>query len=352
MLSIALRSSRTLPGQLAAHSRARSASLTSNGPDAEAIAELVQEVLREARDVLGPLAQRRQLQRHHLQPIHQVLAKRAGAHALGEVAVRRRDDANIHRHALDPHPPRALRALAARAAACACTRASSSPTSSRNNVPPSASRNKPVRPWIAPVNAPFLCPNSSAAASSGLSAAQLKRTNGLSWRVLAAHHSLGQALFARAALARDQHGHFLGRDARHQHGQALHGLGAEHHRARQVELGLQALVVRVQPHRLDRTLHHRHQLVRLERLAKIVVRAFFDRVDCGALRAVRRDQDHARRALQRADPAQQLEPIELRHAQVGQHQVKRLLRQLPSATSPSSASSTDKPASSSTLRSV
>ena len=49
-------------------------------------------------------------------------------------------------------------------------------------VPPSASPNRPARERTAPVKAPRACPNSSASASSGLSAAQLKRTNGRSAR--------------------------------------------------------------------------------------------------------------------------------------------------------------------------
>ena len=49
-------------------------------------------------------------------------------------------------------------------------------------VPPSAARNSPVAPSVAPVNAPRLCPKSSASASSRGSAAQLKRMNGWSAR--------------------------------------------------------------------------------------------------------------------------------------------------------------------------
>ncbi len=58
----------------------------------------------------------------------------------------------------------------------------SSPTSSSRMVPPSASPNSPGRERMAPVKAPLAWPNSSASASSGERAAQLKRTNGRSAR--------------------------------------------------------------------------------------------------------------------------------------------------------------------------
>jgi len=54
---------------------------------------LLQEVTRERRDVLGPLAQRRQAQANDVEPVQQVLAEESLAHALVEVLVRRRDDA-------------------------------------------------------------------------------------------------------------------------------------------------------------------------------------------------------------------------------------------------------------------
>ena len=53
------------------------------------------EMLGEHGDVLGTLAQRRDLDRHHAQPVEQVLAEAAVAHVLVEVAVRRRDDAHV-----------------------------------------------------------------------------------------------------------------------------------------------------------------------------------------------------------------------------------------------------------------
>ena len=46
----------------------------------------------------GPLAQRRHLDRHHVQPVVQIFAKMALAHPLFQVDVRSRDDAHVHFH--------------------------------------------------------------------------------------------------------------------------------------------------------------------------------------------------------------------------------------------------------------
>ncbi|CSB47552.1 Uncharacterised protein [Vibrio cholerae] len=59
-----------------------------------------------------------------------------------------------------------------------------SPISSKNRVPPLATRNSPSRLFFAPVNAPEVCPNSSLSSSSGAIAPQLIGTKG-PWRPLA-----------------------------------------------------------------------------------------------------------------------------------------------------------------------
>ena len=58
--------------------------------------ELLQEVLHEQRDVLLPLAQRRQLHRDHVQPVVQVLAELAVCDHPSEVAVGGGDHAHVH----------------------------------------------------------------------------------------------------------------------------------------------------------------------------------------------------------------------------------------------------------------
>ncbi len=59
-----------------------------------------------------------------------------------------------------------------------------SPISSRNTVPPSATSSFPFFLPMAPVNAPFSCPNSSLSRSVSASAAQLITTKGLTARGL------------------------------------------------------------------------------------------------------------------------------------------------------------------------
>jgi hypothetical protein len=65
-------------------------------------ARQVQEVRDEQRDVLAPVAQRRDVDPHHVQAEVEVLAEAALADALLEVLVRRRDDPDVHRHGLRP----------------------------------------------------------------------------------------------------------------------------------------------------------------------------------------------------------------------------------------------------------
>ena len=58
------------------------------------------------------------------------------------------------------------------------------PISSRKIEPPSATSNKPRLVAMAPVNAPFMCPNSDDSSSSGGSDPELTVTNALRARGL------------------------------------------------------------------------------------------------------------------------------------------------------------------------
>ena len=64
----------------------------------------------------------------------------------------------------------------------ACTSSGSSPTSSRNRVPPLAASKRPGRSATAPENAPLAWPNSSLSASDSGRAAQFTCTSGLARR--------------------------------------------------------------------------------------------------------------------------------------------------------------------------
>ena len=50
------------------------------------------------RDVFAPPPQRRHLDMHHVQPVVQVFAKLSADHQLMQIAMRRRDDADIDLH--------------------------------------------------------------------------------------------------------------------------------------------------------------------------------------------------------------------------------------------------------------
>src|SRR6266542_2535184 len=64
-----------------------------------------QERAREERNVLAPIAERREPHRHDVQPVEQVLAEAPGAHLGGEVLVRRGDDPDVHLDRLRPAEP-------------------------------------------------------------------------------------------------------------------------------------------------------------------------------------------------------------------------------------------------------
>ena len=70
-----------------------------------ALGELLQEMAGQQLDVLAPLAQRGQVQRHDVDPVEQVLAEAARADQGGQVLVGGGDDAHVHRDALGPADP-------------------------------------------------------------------------------------------------------------------------------------------------------------------------------------------------------------------------------------------------------
>ena len=135
-------SSRTLPGQsypckTCARGRERR----------ELASQLAREPLRvrlgEQRDIRLALAQRRQPQRKHVQPIIQVLAKAPRAHLGGEVAIGRRDHAHVD-CVVCRRPPARARAPAGRAAAWAAGRAAARRPRRGTCVPPCACTKRPL----------------------------------------------------------------------------------------------------------------------------------------------------------------------------------------------------------------
>ena len=167
-------------------------------------AMLLEEMHRQERDVLGPLAQRGQVDPDHVEPVEQVGAEPALLDLVFEDLVRGRDDPDV-----DLDASRSRR----RARTCrVCNTRSSlawsaggmSPTSSSSSVPPSASSNRPILRRSAPVNDPFSWPNSSLSSSESFKTAQLSATNGPARRRVGRVDRLGDQLLARPGLALDQ----------------------------------------------------------------------------------------------------------------------------------------------------
>src|SRR5689334_14920675 len=91
-----------------------------------------------------------------------------------------------------------------------------------------------------------------------------------------------------------------------------------------MELAGEPLDVRREAHRLERPADDREQLVRVERLLEVVVRALAHGGDRLALRSVRGHQDDPRLrrvAGARAELTQQPEAVEVGHAEIADHQI-------------------------------
>ena len=79
-------------------------------------------------------------------------------------------------------PTRSITLSSRKRSSLDCAVADSSPISSRNRVPPSASSNLPALSRTAPVKAPRTCPNTSDSKRFSAIAVQVTSTNGLSAR--------------------------------------------------------------------------------------------------------------------------------------------------------------------------
>ena len=104
--SITFSSSRTLPGQSYSISRSSASGASSMPLRLVLLAVLLEEVLHEQRDVVAPLAQRRQVDADDVQPVEEVLAEPPVLHLLLQVDVGRGDDADVdldRLHAAEAH---------------------------------------------------------------------------------------------------------------------------------------------------------------------------------------------------------------------------------------------------------
>src|SRR5262245_19296605 len=95
--SITLRSSRTLPGQSYLRSAAITVPAEHDAQAAHPARELVSKRAGKLWNVVAPLAQRRNLERHDAQPIIEVTAKSPAFGSLLEIDVRCRQDPHVRR---------------------------------------------------------------------------------------------------------------------------------------------------------------------------------------------------------------------------------------------------------------
>ena len=102
-----------------------------------------QKCAHERRQVLEALAQRRNRHAHDVEPVAQVAPEPAGRDLLGQRPVRRRDDPRVDAARRAFSPRRRTSSSWSTRSSLAWTRGDSSPTSSRNSVPPSASSKRP-----------------------------------------------------------------------------------------------------------------------------------------------------------------------------------------------------------------
>ena len=101
-------SSRTLPGQSYSISRSSASGESSIARLRVLLAVLLEEVLRQQRDVLLALAQGRQRHRDDVQAVVEVLAELPLLHHLAQVDVGRGDDPHVHLDVLDAAKPHEL----------------------------------------------------------------------------------------------------------------------------------------------------------------------------------------------------------------------------------------------------
>ena len=276
-----------------------------------------------------PLAQRRHANRHHAEPVEQVLAGTCPPRPAREPAIRRRDDADADADRCSP-PTRWSSPSCRMRSSFACAASCRSPISSRKIVPPSASSNLPRRSAAAPVNAPFSCPNSSLSNElrRDRRAVDLDERTGRE-RALAMHVR-GEQLLARAGLAEQQHGDVRPRDLR----RLLHGLQKRRappdHPRRVAHQLAKALVLALQIQSLQRVLGHEQHAIARERLFQEIERAAARRHDGVLDRAVPGDHHDGRRDVALPDRPEQIDAVAVRQAHIEQVQIgpKRATRRL------------------------
>jgi len=287
------------------------------------------EVVGEERDVLGPLAQGRQLDRDRVDAEIEVLAERARLHRLGEVAVGRRHEPNVH-------PPRACGAHAKEGAGF--QRTQELHLDVRLQL---ADFVEQERTAVGQLDEPRL--RGDGAGERALLVAEELRLEHLARqgatvdgdegprgprreRVDRASHEL----LPRAALAQDEHRGVGRRDPLDDPENLLHlgTLGedaAERLGARGVRA--QRLVVPEELGLLRGLLDQDVELLDLHGLREVVIGAELHRLDGRGHLLEARHHDHLRLLGEGLELAQDLDPLLLRHPHVEDHDVVRCLRE-------------------------
>ncbi len=183
-------------------------------------------------------------------------------------------------------------------------------------MPPLASSKRPFSRRLAPVNAPFSCPNSSFSISVSGMAAQLIATNGPCAARRQEMQAAREQLLAGAALAQQQHG---GLRRRHPLEQAQRRLDArmapdDPRAVAELERGHVALLTYPGVDQLE-------QVLDLDRFLEEVGGAQLHGLDRGADAAERREHHHRGRRLRPLGRAQKIEPRGFRQLEIGEDEV-------------------------------
>ena len=280
------------------------------------------QVVDEQRDVLAPLAQRREVDGHHLQPVVEVLAEASGRDRPPEVAVGGSDDPDVHLPPLRPAHGADL-VLLEDAQELGLERRRDVPDLVEEDRAAVRLREQTGRVGHRARERAAHVPEELALEERlGERGAVDRHERPLAAQAVAVDGARDE-LLARAALARDQDGARARRDA----GDGLvdldHGRRAADHAA-ELLARLRQLGLRLRP-TAEGPADRRAELLDVHRLADVVDRPRGD----GQHRRVDRPERghdhhrHLRPAL--AQPPEELEPVELRHADVEHRQVDRLL---------------------------
>ena len=243
-------------------------------------------------------------QRDHVEPVVEVVAEPAGADLLGEVALRARDDADVHVDRLASRRAARTRPAAGRAGASPAPTAGAARPRAGRGSRRSPARGGPPGASSASTKAPRSCPNSSDSRSGSESAAQFTRTNGRSRRGDDSCSACATCALPGAGLALHEHGRLGRGDAPHDLEQRDCSSGAAPTIASRARIvSRSAAPSWRRPPLLERLLEDDEDLPGIERADDVAVRAGAQRRD-RAVEAVERRGDHDDRGVgpQRAQP--------------------------------------------------